>query len=79
MVALLCIQAVIQYHFDVFGIVETATAVKNKNDSIQAVQKQNLFPLTYSQCFKHKLYSSSLKMQSKKMLPPFLQRTDTYP
>lgn len=35
MVALLCyIQAVVQYHFDVFGIVETATVVKNQNDSI---------------------------------------------
>lgn len=34
MVALLYIQAVIQYHLDVFGTVETATVVKNKNDSI---------------------------------------------
>lgn len=30
MVALLYIQAIIQYRFDVFGIVETATVVKNK-------------------------------------------------
>lgn len=61
MVELLYIQAVIQYHCDVFGVVETGTVMKNKNDLIQAVQKQNLFPPTYRQCFKRKLYSSLFK------------------
>lgn len=61
MVELLYIQAVTRYHRGVFGIVETATVMKNKNDLIEAVQQQNLFPPTYCQCFEHKLYSSLFK------------------